>query len=217
MASSSVYYQQNGNGYSEKTLYNALPTHSSAIREKWHRHHPTSSWLLPISLPIPGVRTRRLRILTPNLARLHQFTVTRFGRRRGPLVLIIGALVTVFTIFALHKRFVTPEKNWPTLSPGDPSTLVYKREDIQRIWEWEITAGHYPSSRKRTCARLCSKTCTEFLCSPAAVGSFCTTVQPCTSRQEGGDNTLTIPVTHRDRHHRNGLQACLPRHTGQVS
>ncbi|EPT04009.1 hypothetical protein FOMPIDRAFT_74186 [Fomitopsis schrenkii] len=86
--------------------------------------------------------------MTPNLARLHQFTVTRFGRRRGPLVLIIGALVTVFTIFALHKRFVTPEKNWPTLSPGDPSTLVYKREDIQRIWEWEITAGHYPSSRK---------------------------------------------------------------------
>ncbi|KAH9937185.1 uncharacterized protein B0H18DRAFT_969493 [Fomitopsis serialis] len=148
MASSSVYYQQNGNGFSEKPLYNGLPTHSTAVREKWHRHHQTSSWLLPLSLPIPGVRTRRLRIMTPNPARLHQFSVTRFGRRRGPLVLVIGVLVTVFTIFALHKRFATPEKNWPTLSPGDPPTLVYKREDLQRIWEWEIAAGHYPSIQK---------------------------------------------------------------------
>lgn len=147
---SSVYFSQNGNrnGFAEKTHYNGLPTHSSAVREKWQRHHPTSSWLIPLSLPIPGVRTRRLRIIAPNPARLHQFSVTRFGRRRGPLVLFVGVVVAVFTVFALHKRFATQEKKWPALSTGEPSTLVYQPEDLRRIWEWEIAAGHYPSSRK---------------------------------------------------------------------
>ncbi|KAF8585562.1 hypothetical protein K439DRAFT_1632567 [Ramaria rubella] len=30
---------------------------------------------------------------------------------------------------------------------GDPPTLVYAREDLQRVWEWEIASGHFPSSR----------------------------------------------------------------------
>ncbi|KZT05870.1 uncharacterized protein LAESUDRAFT_654694 [Laetiporus sulphureus 93-53] len=144
---SSVYFQQNGNGYAERTRFNGLPTHSTAVREKWHRHHPTSSWFIPLSLPIPGVRTRRLRLMAPNPARLHQFSVTRFGRRRGPLILCMGLFIMVFTVFAFHKRFATEEKKWP-LSSGESGTLVYRPEDLQRIWEWEIAAGHYPSSRK---------------------------------------------------------------------
>ncbi|KAI0936653.1 hypothetical protein AcV5_004738 [Taiwanofungus camphoratus] len=86
--------------------------------------------------------------MAPNPSRLHQFSVTRFGRRRGPLILCVGFIFAIFTVFALHKRFATQEKSWPTLSPGDPSTLVFRREDVRRIWEWEIAAGHYPSSRK---------------------------------------------------------------------
>ncbi|OCH94781.1 hypothetical protein OBBRIDRAFT_789030 [Obba rivulosa] len=140
--------RSNGNGHAGGSRYSALPTHSSAVREKWNRHHHSSSWLIPISLPIPGVRTRRLRLMALNPSRLHQFSVTRFGRRIGPLLLCMGLLAAVFTVFALHKRFATQEKTWPTLSAGDPSTLVYRRDDIQRIWEWEIAAGHYPSSRK---------------------------------------------------------------------
>ncbi|KAL6310082.1 hypothetical protein BKA93DRAFT_814404 [Sparassis latifolia] len=144
---SSVYFG-NGNGFSEKARLNGLPTHSSAIREKWHRHHHTSSWLIPISLPIPGVRTRRIRLMAPNPTRLHQFSVTRFGRTKGPLVLCIGLVIALFTVFALHKRFATREKTWPTLNVGDPPTLVFRKEDLQRIWEWEIAAGHYPSNHK---------------------------------------------------------------------
>lgn len=71
------------------------------------------------------------------------------------MLLCLSILATVFTVFALHKRFATQEKAWPTFpSVGDPPTLVYRPEDLQRIWEWEIAAGHYPSSRKS--ARLCS-------------------------------------------------------------
>jgi len=30
---------------------------------------------------------------------------------------------------------------------SEPSTLVFRREDLQRIWNWEISSGHYPSRR----------------------------------------------------------------------
>lgn len=149
----SIYFPQRGNGYPEKARpANALPTHSSAVREKWQRHYHTSSWLVPISLPIPGVRTRRLRLMLPNLPRLHHSTITRFGRRRGRLLLALGFLAVVFTVVmmvSLRDRFVPEDRNWPAYQ--EPPTLIYRREDLQRIWEWEVAAGHYPSGQKSTC------------------------------------------------------------------
>ncbi|OBZ78884.1 hypothetical protein A0H81_00981 [Grifola frondosa] len=147
----SIYFPQRGNGYAEKARSsNGLPVHSSAVREKWQRHYHSSSWMIPVSLPIPGVRTRRLRLMLPNLPKLHHTTVTRFGRRRGRLVLGLGFLAVVATIllmFSLRDRFVPEDRSWPTYS-SEPPTLVYRREDLQRIWEWEVAAGHYPSSQK---------------------------------------------------------------------
>lgn len=149
----SIYFPQRGNGYPEKARpANALPTHSSAVREKWQRHYHTSSWLVPISLPIPGVRTRRLRLMLPNLPRLHHSTITRFGRRRGRLLLALGFLAVVFTVVmmvSLRDRFVPEDRNWPAYQ--EPPTLIYRREDLQRIWEWEVAAGHYPSGQKSAC------------------------------------------------------------------
>ena len=151
---SSIYFGR-ANGFAEKHG-NGLPTYSSssaAIREKRHRQQLSTPWLTTLSLPIPGVRTRRLRLLAPNIARLHQSSVARFGRRRGTLLLLLGFLSTFYLIFAIHKRFGTEERSWPTpISLGEPSSLVYRREDLQRIWEWEVAAGPYPSSRKRTCS-----------------------------------------------------------------
>ena len=123
--------------------------HSSAVREKWQRHYHSNSWLVPISLPIPGVRTRRLRLMLPNVPKLHHCTVARFGRRKGRVLLAVGFLAIVLTVvmmFSLRDRFVPEDRNWPTYS--EPTTLVYRREDLQRIWEWEVTAGHYPSGLK---------------------------------------------------------------------
>ena len=154
MATSIYFPQQRGNGYAEKARpANGLPTHSSAVREKWQRHHQSASWLVPISLPIPGVHTRRLRLMLPNLSKLHHGTITRFGRRRGRMLLAAGFLAIVFTVvmmFSIRDRFVPEDRSWSTYS--EPSTLVYRREDLQRIWEWEVAAGHYPSGQKGACS-----------------------------------------------------------------
>ncbi|KAF8078730.1 glycosyltransferase family 32 protein [Lyophyllum atratum] len=128
--------------------HTSLPNYSnsSAVQEKLGLRHP-SSWFIPISLPIPGVRSRRLRFFLPNLRRLHSSSVLRFGRRAGSAVLLFGFLLFVFIVFAFTKRFGTQAKKWPRPFIGDPSTLIFEREDIQRIWHWEITSGHYPSRR----------------------------------------------------------------------
>lgn len=146
---SSIYFGRS-NGYLEKPhLGNGLPTYNSAIREKRHRRQQTDSWVTTLSLPIPGIRSRRLNVMTPNLSRLHQVSVNRFGRRRGPAVLFLGLLAVLYLLFAIHKRFANGDSSWPSPYPfPDPSTLVYRREDLQKIWEWEIAAGHYPSGRR---------------------------------------------------------------------
>ena len=64
-------------------------------------------------------------------------------------MLFLAVLAFVYFIFAVNRRFGSDDKSWSVSFP-DPSTLVYRREDIQRIWEWEIAAGHYPSGRRST-------------------------------------------------------------------
>ncbi|KAH8102530.1 hypothetical protein BXZ70DRAFT_890445 [Cristinia sonorae] len=147
----SVYFPQRTNGLTQ-TNGNGLPVYSgsSAVHEKRARHkHSQSSWLLPITLPIPGVRTRRLRLMAPNPLRLLQASISRFGRTWGPIVLVFSLVATAYAVFALHNTFATEGKTWSTPFPlGEPPTLVFRREDLQRIWEWEVAAGHYPSSQK---------------------------------------------------------------------
>ncbi|GLB36047.1 putative glycosyltransferase family 32 protein [Lyophyllum shimeji] len=121
-------------------------SNSSAVKEKLGRRHP-EPWFIPISVPIPGVRTRRLRFWLPNLQRLHSASILRFGRRAGSLILLVGFFLFVFVGFAFAKRFGTRAKKWPRPFIGDPSTLIFEREDLQRIWHWEIASGHYPSRR----------------------------------------------------------------------
>ena len=137
-----------GNGHKGR-LPNVLPSYSTAVQEKLgHRHSHSLPWIIPIILPIPGVKTRRLRILIPNFARFHQFSVTRFGRKKGPALLCMTVFAIIFTFFALAKRFAMQDKKWPTTPFGTPPTLVFGREDLQRIWQWEIQSGHYPSAQK---------------------------------------------------------------------
>ncbi|KNZ78508.1 hypothetical protein J132_00366 [Termitomyces sp. J132] len=118
----------------------------SLIEEKYGRRHH-ANWFLYLTIPIPGVRTRRLRIFYPNFRHLHFHVVTRFGRRLGSAILFIGLFLFVFVAFTCAKRFGMRSKKWPRPFIGDPSTLVFEREDLQRIWYWEISSGHYPSRR----------------------------------------------------------------------
>lgn len=149
MASSNYFsVPQRGNGYVEKArLTNGLPTYSSAVQEKMHRHSRSLSWTVPVSVPIPGVRARRLRLFVPNPIRMQQLGLSRVGRRRGPLIILFLLIVSLCTFFSFARRFGPEEKQW-TPNFGESSTLVFGREDIQRIWKWEIASGHYPSKRE---------------------------------------------------------------------
>lgn len=130
---------------------NGLPVFSSSIHEKKLRHAKASSWTISIYLPIPGFRNRHFHIIVPNLSLFHRFTLSHFSRRRRTLVLLFTCVSIIFTIFALAQRFRTREKQWAApLFPGEPPTLVFGREDLQKIWRWEIQSGHYPSSRAST-------------------------------------------------------------------
>ena len=122
---------------------------SSAVKEKMHAQ--SRPWLIPISVPIPGLRrSRALRIWILNPQRLHQSSISRFGYKRGSLVLLFALFTCVLATWALAKRFGTEEKKWPAPFM-DPPTLVFRGEDLQKIWLWEIESGHYPSRRKRKC------------------------------------------------------------------
>ena len=125
-----------------------LPSYSSAVSEKAHMNGRANTGFFTVLHPqIPGVPTRRLNLPIPIPPRIYHATVNRYGRRKGFLIIVLGFVTVIWTVFALVKRFGSEEKKWPTPYFND-STLVFQREDLRRIWEWEIASGHYPSSRK---------------------------------------------------------------------
>ena len=122
-------------------VYATSSISSSAVHEKLG-HRNLSPWFISI----PVINTR-LRLVFLNPRRIHQSSISRFGTVKGSVILCLSFLWFCFFIFALAKRFGTREKKWPRPFLGDPPTLVYGREDLQRIWQWEIASGHYPSRR----------------------------------------------------------------------
>lgn len=76
---------------------------------------------------------------------VYRASVARFGRRRGPALLVLSGLAMLVVTFAIHRRFMA-SKRWQ--SPFDvPDGPVFHQEELRKIWEWEILAGHYPSTR----------------------------------------------------------------------
>lgn len=144
MSSSSIYMPR-GNGHRDKGRISLLSSHSSVHEKYDHRHLP---WTNLVTLPIPGIPTRRLKIPVPNLTRIYQTSIARFGRKMGSVVLAIAVFAFCFTLFALAKRFGGQGKQWPTTSFSPPSTLVFGREELQKIWKWEIESGHHPSGQQ---------------------------------------------------------------------
>ncbi|TFK31370.1 glycosyltransferase family 32 protein [Crucibulum laeve] len=121
-----------------------LPSHASSsypFDEKRHRSHP-SAWTRPIYLAIPGVHTRRLRVPVPNVS-LHHLRMGR--RRRGPFIVLLCLVAFVCVILFSRGGSRGWSETVKEYTTGEPSTLVFRREDLQRIWKWEIASGHYPS------------------------------------------------------------------------
>ncbi|EGO30952.1 hypothetical protein SERLADRAFT_404908 [Serpula lacrymans var. lacrymans S7.9] len=148
MASSSYLaaFQRGASMYRDDDHGN-LPSYSSAVKEKLHRRQPTAQWSLPFAIPVssPDMRRPRLRILSST--RTHHFKITRLGRKRKSLCRCLALLASIFALYIVVLRLGMEDRHWtPTFR--DPSTLVFGRENLQKIWKWEIESGHYPSSRK---------------------------------------------------------------------
>ncbi|KAF9450044.1 snoRNA binding protein [Macrolepiota fuliginosa MF-IS2] len=137
-----------------------LPSHSSAVEEKRaQKSHGAglNSWTRPVYLAIPGVRTRRLRVLIPNLSFLFPSNrgaiiignpppgsrIMLVKRRRTPLLLAFATLAIFLTLLTLFRH--RGSQSWVEEGGGESPTLVFRRKDLQKIWEWEIESGHYPS------------------------------------------------------------------------
>lgn len=133
---------------SQQGRSNSLPVYangSSAVREKLARHPHLAPWWLRCTLPVPFLCVRPLRIFILNPRKIHDYATRRFGKRRGCTILTFFVILAVFFIFALARRLGIHDKQWPLMK--DTRTLVFRREDLRRIWEWEIASGHYPSRR----------------------------------------------------------------------
>ncbi|KAF5339043.1 hypothetical protein D9758_014111 [Tetrapyrgos nigripes] len=129
-------------------LSSELPLTNSAVYEKLgHRSKP--SWTKLVLVPIPGVPNRRLRILVPNGSRWRQIHMPRVlvGRKRTPLLILLACMAVVMTVLLFSRNMGSENyvSNWS--DPGEPPTLVFRRADLQRIWNWEIASGHYPSRK----------------------------------------------------------------------
>lgn len=124
--------------------------HSTSVRGKpFVGGHGQSSggFFTTFYLPISGAHGRRFRIYAPIPPTLYHKAVSRFGRRRGCLIILLGVVMTLWVVFAVVVRFANEEKDWPWPF-RTRSTLVFQHEDLRKIWEWEIASGHYPSRER---------------------------------------------------------------------
>jgi WD repeat and SOF domain-containing protein 1 len=119
--------------HKSRIITNVLPrfsSPSSAEREKYASYATKTPWI--VAIPVPLLRTHRIGLCCINPHKLYALTITRLGRRRGSLFLLL--LVIIFAGFVKVLLF-----------RRDQHTLVFTREDLQRIWHWEISSGHFPS------------------------------------------------------------------------
>ena len=79
-------------------------------------------------------------------ANVYRASQARFGRRRGPAFLCLCGLVLVLATVAVHRRYMKGKTRWNMPFPR-PDGPVFATDEVRKIWEWEILAGHYPSTR----------------------------------------------------------------------
>ncbi|KAJ8083961.1 hypothetical protein PM082_002728 [Marasmius tenuissimus] len=110
-----------------------------------HRDHPT--WRN--SAPSSPFLFRVFRWFINAMRTLFHITLSRFTRRRGSLFVCFGlAFVILLTTHLTQPGNLAASLN--KLTPAILShkqTLVFEKEDLQRIWYWEIASGHYPSRK----------------------------------------------------------------------
>ncbi|KII93860.1 hypothetical protein PLICRDRAFT_36083 [Plicaturopsis crispa FD-325 SS-3] len=88
-------------------------------------------------------RPWRWRSPMPSILRFYHLCIHRFGKRK--VLLSILSFATVFSLFFSATHIV--QLSYTVFTRHTP-TLVFQREDLRRVWEWEIASGHYPSTNR---------------------------------------------------------------------
>ncbi len=125
-----------------------LPSFSSAIEEKHHLTSRPSTFFTSFYIPLPG--RKRIVVPLPIPPGVWYWISTRFGRRKASALVWMFMAVLGWLVLGLLKSAVNHRPRWSDAIIGDPPTLVYGREDLRRIWNWEVASGHYPSTRAST-------------------------------------------------------------------
>ncbi|KDQ09256.1 hypothetical protein BOTBODRAFT_47675 [Botryobasidium botryosum FD-172 SS1] len=137
--------------FRDKARLSPLPSHTFHEKEYFAQNSSTttfpSGWLTFILIPIP-LTHRRLKIVLPISPRIWQLSTSRLGRKTASTLGCFLFMLCIFLTFAVGKRFGSSSKTWPQPFQGDPPSLVFDRQDLRKVWEWEIASGHYPSSEK---------------------------------------------------------------------
>ena len=121
-----------------------LPSYSNAIEEKHRLTSRPSSWFITFDIPL--LKQRRLKLPIPMLRTTWRFRTSKKGI--SVILWIVTILFTGFVFVLLRALYTQRYPPWTEFIIGKHPTLVFGREDLQKIWEWEIASGHYPSSRR---------------------------------------------------------------------
>jgi hypothetical protein len=95
-------------------------------------------WTTPVLIPTPAFVRRPITIHVPLPPSVYR---SALARKVGQLVVLVA--LGILVILSLTRRRL------PHYEPSSQApTLVFGRQDLRRIWQWEIAAGHYPSVRR---------------------------------------------------------------------
>jgi hypothetical protein len=119
----------------EKSAFPSLPFAFGGEKQLTGRR-----WTTPVLIPTPAFVRRPITIHVPLPPSVYR---SALARKIGQLVAL--ATLAILAILALTRRRHPHYEN----SPQAP-TLIFGRQDLRRVWQWEIAAGHYPSSRRST-------------------------------------------------------------------
>jgi WD repeat and SOF domain-containing protein 1 len=94
-------------------------------------------WTTPVHIPAPAFVRRPITIHVPLPPSVYRSLLVR---KVGQLVALALGLIALLAL--IRRRHSHHEGN------SEAPTLVFGRNDLRRIWQWEIAAGHYPSTRR---------------------------------------------------------------------
>ncbi|MBW0485558.1 hypothetical protein O181_025273 [Austropuccinia psidii MF-1] len=110
-----------------------------------------------LMLPIPNIFYPSSPILTQNFRSNSNFSsLSSFNRQRHfdkrscrlSLFYLFVLITLIFFTFSKIKSAIKNSSRHIPLPFQDPSTLIFSNHEIVKIWQWEISLGHYPSYRK---------------------------------------------------------------------